>query len=196
MFTVSDRRNVVLAGVVMLVLIAACAGTIGLYKSVVAQHVDRDTINITQESYGQALAKWQAQHIMDYEISLESGVSEATLRVTGGGANVQVIRQAIRGSEVSTTDSTGELAELRQATVEHLFQLVQDALDSVQLGQDTRHSDGKFDYFYDYDVHLDGTRGFPAYFVEYERVAKPSREITWRQAVQPAIEVKELKPVR
>jgi hypothetical protein len=197
MLTDDDRKNAIIASVAVLALVVVCVATIGFYKSVVAEHVDRNTINITEESYEQALAKWQAQHITDYEITVATGQSEATLRVTGGGANIDVIKQSYAGSEASLSSAPGELDELRQMTVERLFQLSRDALDDMESGAGpSRSEDGAFDYFYDYDIHLDGTHGYPRYFAEYQRVTKPSREITWRGALQPAIEVKDFKSLR
>jgi hypothetical protein len=118
MLTDDDQKNAIIASVAVLSLIMVCAATIGFYKSVVAEHVDRNTINITEDTYAQALAKWQAQHIADYEITLASGQSEATLRVSGGGAHIDVIGQTYRGSEESLSNAPGELAVLRQMTFE------------------------------------------------------------------------------
>src|SRR5437764_15296352 len=102
MLTNNDRKNAAIASLAILSLIVACAATIALYKLVVPEHVDRDTISITPEAYAQALEKWQAQHITGYQITVARGDGEATLRVTGG-TDIQVIKQVYKGREVSTS---------------------------------------------------------------------------------------------
>jgi hypothetical protein len=196
MLTGNDRKNIVIASVIILALIVACAATIGLYKSAVAEHVDRDTINITRDSYAQALAKWQGQHLKQYQMTVSSDGGEVAMIVAGDGG-VQVLRQSYEGQNVAISDAPGNLGQLRQMTVEHMFQLALDALDKVQKGQSpTQSGDGKSDYFYDYDVHLDAALGYPTYFAEYRRVTRPSREITWREVVQPVIVVKDFTSTR
>ncbi len=195
MFTSDDRKNAIIGAVSVLGLLLTCMVSILLYKSVVAEQVDRSTVNITEDDYRKALARWQASGITEYELKLDRNQAEVTLRVTGG-PNIQVISQSYRGAKVSDLEDIPEVTELQQFTVERLFDTVASSLHTVEAGASAGTNNPQGSYFYDYDIRFDPALGYPTYIMGYRRFTKPSREITWREIIEPAVEVKEFKAIK
>src|SRR5205809_777900 len=81
MFSESNRRNILLGSTGILLMVTACLTTILAYKQVVPSNVDRDTITITRADYEQALEKWRARKVAEYEITVRRNPYEAILRV-------------------------------------------------------------------------------------------------------------------
>jgi hypothetical protein len=189
-FSESDRRNVVLGTLVVVLLIGACVGTIQLYKLNIPEHVDRSTIDVTQSDYNQALQKWLARGVSEYELSIRSGSEEIILRVPGMNSSpVEVIQHLHSGSPADELNLPTGSGRLRRMTVDRLFGEIKRVLDF-----DT--TVGANQLFYDYSARFDPDLGYPTYYSAYQRITKPSREIVWRNTLQPPVEVTNLKIIR
>ncbi len=199
MFSENDRRNIIIGSLLVIVLTIACVATIRFYKSSVPEQVERDTLNITEADYTQAVAKWRAQNVSEYEMTLHSGADDVTLRVNVGGTDVpQVLKHSHGGSPVTDEVPAGS-ALLRRMTVDLLFQYANQAVaaSAAQSGAVPSHtSNGEYDFFRDYTVRFDQNRGYPTYFATYQRKAHTSREIVWRETIQAPIEIRALKVIR
>jgi hypothetical protein len=195
-FSESGRRNIVLGAVAVILLIVACAVTVQLYKSNVPEHVDRNTINVTQSDYDQALQKWTARGVSEYEISIHSGADDITLRVSGGVDTIQVLQHLHSGSPANEQRLPAGAALLRRMTVDLLFQNVKEALDFNALGGGSNRPGSNDVYFFDYSARFNPDLGYPTYFSAYQRATKASREIVWRETIQAPIEVTNLKIIR
>ena len=195
MFSENDRRNILLGVVAAILMVVSCAGTVQLYKSNVAAHVDRNTINFTQSDYDQALQKWSALGVSEYEIAIRSGAHDITLSVKGGADTIEVLQHLESGSPVNELSLPTGAALLRRVTVDLLFQRAKEALDATAFGGSSSIGTEE-EYFLDFSMRFDPTLGYPTYFSAYQRTTKASREIVWRETLQAPIEVKSLKIIR
>jgi hypothetical protein len=195
MFNENDRRNIIVATIMVLALTVACAATVQFYKSAVPEHVEHSTINITTSDYEQALAKWNALAVKEYEIVIHSASDDVTLRVNVPEASVDILEHLHSGSPLGETIPTNS-ALLRRVTVERLFQLAKEGLDVMRDEASSGLPPGKQDAFLDYSVRFDQERGYPTYLSKYARITRSSREVVWRETPQEPIEVRSLKVIK
>ncbi|HYO48593.1 MAG TPA: DUF6174 domain-containing protein [Chloroflexia bacterium] len=124
----------------------------------IPQPAQQAGINITQAQYDEALAKWRASGVGEYEMvaeyqafSLYAGT--LTLRVKGGEV-VEVINFE-RGGRAAGTPIP-DLTQLKFLTVEALFEKIGEAL-AMRPWEVSSESDVPLDY----KVEFDPTLGFP-----------------------------------
>lgn len=124
----------------------------------IPQPAQQAGINITQAQYDEALAKWRAAGVGEYEMvaeyqafSLYAGT--LTLRVEGGEV-VEVINFE-RGGRAAGTPIP-DLTQLNFLTVEALFEKVGEALASTPW-----EVSSESDIPLDYQVEFDSTLGYP-----------------------------------
>ena len=199
MFSENDRRNILVGTLLVVALTIACVATVRFYKSAVPENVEGNTINTTEAEYTQALAKWRARNVSEYEMTLHSGADDITLRVNVGGTDVPQVLQHLHGGSPVSDEVPAGSALLRRMTVDLLFQYAGQAVVASQPSQsgDPAHtSNGEYDFFRDYTVRFDQSRGYPTYFAAYQRTTRPSREIVWRDTLQAPIEVREVKVIK
>jgi hypothetical protein len=188
-FSESDRRNIVVGSVAVILMMIACVGTIQFFKSNIPEHVEGSTIDVTQSDYDQALQKWNARGVLEYELSIHSGDEDIILRVPGITSPVGVIQHLHSGSPVDENNLPRGSGRLRRLTVDILFGEIDRALDfDTTLGADQ--------LFYDYSARFHPEFGYPIFYSAYQRVTKPSREIIWRNTIHPPVEVTNLKVIK
>lgn len=195
MFNESDRRNIIVASLLVLALTVACAATVQFYKAAVPEHVDRSTINITRSDYDQALAKWNAQAITEYELVIHSDTDDVTLRVNVPEGIVDILQHLHGGSPLGETIPTNS-ALLRRITVERLFDRANEGLGIILNEANSDVPLTMHNVFYDYNVRFDQQRGYPTYFSVYRRFTQLPREVIWRKTLQEPIEVRSLKVIK
>ena len=197
LFTPAERKGVLLAAVVSLALLLIFVGIVQAYKSVVPEHVERDTANITMRDYEQALAKWRARNVAEYTITVitrgirEDETHQITLRVVPDRNEVDVLSHLLNGSPYS-----GALADYPGLTVEAMFDTIEQRLEVINSEQPIYASDDDTDYYQDIVVRFDSNLGYPTLYDTHVRSAHESREIVWREPAQSGIEVKRLTIVR
>jgi len=196
MFIENDRKNVIRGAAALLGLIIACLLSVVLYKQLVPGNVERDTINVTREQYEQARAKWQANRPREYELTLERSDHEVTLRISNEVSTTEMVRWLYLGREPDEENDPPLPVELLSMTVEELFLLVDDSLTVVGSSDLPREDEFQSIIFYDFEVKLNETLGYPTHLAWYRRLTKPARELTWRQETESAIEVKDLRVLR
>jgi hypothetical protein len=81
-------------------------------------------------------------------------------------------------------------------SVEQLFSMVDGALEAVASGSLPHSEEDDFQLFYDFEVRLDPTLGYPTQFAQYSRATRLPPEIIWRDSVEPVIKVTNLKVLR
>lgn len=196
MFSENDRKNALLASIAIFLMIVACAGSIRLYKQAVPEQVEHDTRNYGLDAYQQALDKWTASGVDSYEMTIHGGDDVVILRVSNGGGSIEVLSHLHQDRPISETGLDEYSASLRTRTVESMFELAQEVLDTYETdGTETLRnpSDERYIRFYDFEVRFDERLGYPTYMGEYERTTTAAREITWRQRPWAPIEVTDFK---
>ncbi|HEX8598414.1 MAG TPA: hypothetical protein VF952_07850 [Chloroflexia bacterium] len=193
MFRENERKSALFGSAGMLVLIIACVATIGLYKLSVPAHVDADTTSISYDDYKTAFLKWQESEIYSYEITLQGGDDEITLRVAEAGTSVEVLQHLYMGEPIDESEMDEYSVELRSMTVEYMFDLVRNTLEVYERDYLTRSADETYSFLYDLDVRFDPGVGYPVYMGEQQRVTRSSGEITWREVSWLPIVVKNFK---
>lgn len=193
MFRDNDRKSALFGSAGILVLIIACVATIGLYKLSVPAHVDADTTSISYDEYETAFLKWQASEIYSYEITLQSGDDEVTLRVAEAGTSVEVLQHLYMGEPIDESDMDEYSVELRSMTIEYMFDVVRNMLDAYERDYLDRSADETYSFFYDLEVRFDPGAGYPVYMGEHQRVTRSSGELTWREVSWLPLVVKNVK---
>ncbi|HYP39907.1 MAG TPA: hypothetical protein VEX13_06065 [Chloroflexia bacterium] len=194
------RKRTLIGAILILTLIIACVVTVRLYKVAVPEHVDRDTINITANDYEQALNKWRSSNVVEYEISSIMADEEVTLRVNQPENLIYVLRHYRANEPFGAFDPNipimpSQYVKYNIYTVNGMFELAKQRLDFMQSlnGERIEPSEEEFDFFHDYIIQFDPTDGHPTYVADKIRTAHRLRELTWRAAGVPAIEVKGFK---
>jgi hypothetical protein len=188
-----------LGGIVILLLTSATALAIQGYKTIVPAQVERDTANITQADYAQARAKWQAQKIDLYEISVDDVRLQFRMRVDRTTGNLYLLKLAVDGTDESVdglnTPLSGVTAKVYGAySVDSLFDSINAALAGLSAGPQMATNAGSTD-FRDVDVQFDSGRGYPVRFALYDRTTLSSHEITWRTK-QRDLQIKDFTVIR
>ena len=193
MFSENDRRNALLGGLTIIVMVAVCAASVFLYKLAVPEHVDADTMTASYSDYEQAFLKWQESEIDNYEITLRGGDDDVILRVADAGTSVEVVQHFYKGEPIDDTDMDEYSAELRNMSVEHMFDVLQITLAQYEAGDLPRSLDESYTFFYDLTARFDPALGYPVYMGEHKRIIRPSREVTLREVYWIPVEVKDFK---
>jgi hypothetical protein len=127
-------------------------------------------VNVTQQDYQDALTKWRAQGIREYEITLidstamgKGGKLRLRIRVEGTGPRVMSYTDLNSYQpQVIPLESLGadDLAHLRDLSVEAMFSLIRDLFN----GKRTNPTDPVSEY----DIAFDATLGYPIHV--YSRI--------------------------
>lgn len=173
-----------LGSIVILLLTGATALSIQGYKTIVPEQVERNTANITQADYAQARAKWDAQKIGVYEISVDDARLQVSIRVDRTTGNLYLLKLAVDGTDESVDGLKTPLSGVAAKTygvyaVDPLFDSIKDALAGLSTGMQTAANADSTD-FSDVEVQFDSARGYPVRIALYDRTTLSSHEITWR----------------
>ncbi len=190
MISDSQRKYALLGSAGTIVLLLACLAGIVLYKQAVPPFVEANTKNVTSADYEAAFQKWQESGIENYEITIHSRNDDVTLRVTGGGASVVVVRHLLDGQPIVEEDMDAHSTGLRNMTVRRMFEMVQGTVAAHETDSLPQSDNEGRSIFYDLSVRFDPTSGYPVYIAQHRRVTRPSHEITWREVSLIPIEVK------
>jgi hypothetical protein len=196
MFTGNDRQNALRGAAALFGLIIACLLSVILYKQLVPENVEHDTINITREEYEAAVARWQASRPREYELTLERSDHEVTLRISNENSTTELVKWLYLGRKPDEENDPPIPVELLSMTVEELFVLVEDSLATVNSDALPREDEFQSMIFYDFEIELNETLGYPTHLAWFRRLTKPARELTWRQETEDPIEVKGLRVIR
>jgi hypothetical protein len=182
-----------LGSALLLLLMFACTLALRFYKTIVPEHVDRDTINFTAVDLEQAREKWSSSGLSRYEMRLITGEEEYSLRVDESAGTVEVLDHYIRNQRQFGTVGTYALEELYDLTVPGLFDAAREKLSGEPrfvIGPDENGMTRYYDYWADFDAGY----GHPVEISDYERGIMTTREIVWRTTLNK-VEVKDFKPL-
>ena len=196
-------RNTITGSFAILALIVACVFSIRAYKSVVAENVDGDLININRQQYDEALAKWRSRKIAEYEMTVSSVDEVLTLRVNEGESRIYLLEDIVKeqsGDRHVTVPGLSAPVEYElysYVTVGGMFEDANWRLDQVSRGTRAHPSDEKNAYSVEYDVQFDAEFGVPRHIYDYLRTTRrPAREITWRTTESTPSEVTSFKVMK
>jgi hypothetical protein len=184
---------------IALLLAGAFALAIVAYKAVVPAQVEHDAANITQSDLDQARARWAAQNIAVYELSLADARRHFRLRVDKAANKIFLLQLSVDGVEESVDGLNAPLADVTEAvykvdTVESLFDKVGAALQGLSTGP-SQPAAGESTTFQDLDVKFDPTRGYPTSYTQYSRKTLDPDELTWRSK-QDSLEISDFTVIR
>ena len=165
------RARLLLTVVVVLAIIVAT----WLLMKGISDSLSPPRINITRSEYDQALAKWQAQKIEEYEITTETRAfmgGTLTLHVSDYGNKVEQLAPKVRlASDLTAQD----IEFLKRDTVEGLFAQVDDILaDSNVFKTAAMYVSGDFYMAYEVSFHPD--LGYPQY-MSGRPITKPGAHV-------------------
>jgi hypothetical protein len=121
-------------------------------------------INITRGEYEQALARWNAQKIEEYDITTDTRAfmgGTMTVHVSAFGNKVEELAPVARPLDTLTTD---DIKYLKEDTVEGLFATIGDAFkDNEQIKTSAVPASEQF--YMVYHVSFDPRLGYPNHIV-------------------------------
>ena len=133
----------------------------GMALWVISSPPDHGTINASRSDYDSALAKWQSQRVIEYEMVVSYRVKSCaigignfnscgtwTLRVEGD--RVSIVQYALF-DKPTQTEATGE--DVRFLTIDGLFQEVEKTIDEGPFEQ--------MGFPLDYVINFDDGKGYP-----------------------------------
>jgi hypothetical protein len=181
-------KNALIRGLLGSIVILLATGVLALaiqgYKTVVPAQVERNTANITQADYAQARAKWDAQKISVYEIGVNDGRLQFSMRVDRTTDTLYLLKLAVAGTEESVDGLNTPLSGVAAKTygvyaVDPLFDKIKNTLATLSTALQPAARADSTDYS-DLEVQFDSSKGYPARFTLYDRSTLSSHEITWR----------------
>ena len=195
LFGEGDRRSTVLGSMLIFALVLTCIASIWMYKQVVPEHAERDTINISMTDYEQALAKWNSANIAEYRITLVQVDSEAkqqiTLRVNQEEDEIYLLGHLYNESPFGNSNPNRPLppGEYEEYTVDGLFAHAREWLDLALSGERLEPSSEDTDFFHDYNIRFDPDFGYPTNIEDWIRSAHLTREVVWRELGERRIRI-------
>jgi len=195
-----ERSSPLIAVTLILGLILACLASTFLYRQNVPEHVERDTINIAESDYEQALTKWEARKVVEYTIAVARNTDQITIRVNRDTGDIFLL-EWLRGGrpyEGAGIDPNNPLMPglHYNLSVDGMFETVREWLDAMKSDQPLTPAVGEIDYFNDFVAQFHPELGYPTHLVNYVRAAHRTREVVWRSSDQPSLEIKSLTIIR
>jgi hypothetical protein len=182
-----------LVSALMLLLMFACTLALRLYKTIVPEHVERDTRNITAAEVDQALNRWTASGITQYEMRLITKEEEYKLRVDTRAETVEILDHYIGSNLQYGERGMYPLEDYYVLTVPALFDDAR-LISYLDLGDVGTPDEDGFTKYYDNRVAFDSMYGYPTEVSQYERRTWTSREIVWRTTISKT-EIRDFKPL-
>jgi hypothetical protein len=159
------RKIRVLAFMVALIYLFLFLGATWL-SNIEVTEPQHGTINITAEQYEEAIAKWHAHDVEEYEISLHYlmgiSVADLTLRVNDSLNDIHVVHHSNSEGNDSPPGplDRNRYGWLQEYTVDKLFTRVADILSNGPFEMGEVGTD-MFAFYYDYDIQFDPALGYP-----------------------------------
>lgn len=152
--SLSRFRGLLLSAVLAGLAVIVAAAALRLPSSVVPVNLDwaKPRINITRSQYEEALVKWKAQKVEEYDITVEimGGFGGThTLHVSDYGNKVEQLAPVVRPASVLTAD---DIEYLKRDTVEGMFAEIDAALAGSNVADDS---------YLAYKVSFDPDLGYP-----------------------------------
>jgi hypothetical protein len=179
----SFLRGLLGSGVSLLLAVALVLAIQG-YKALVPAQVERNTSNISEADYEQALAKWTSQNVGVYEVTIVDPRQELRLRVDTTADKLYMLSHKVNGISESVdglkVPLSGVAARTFQAyTIDAIFDAIHKDMAATALGAGPTGADVTT-RFVDLNVQFDPALGYPTHVIERLRTTLPTREITWR----------------
>ena len=194
------RYSPFLPSVIILGLIVACLATAFTYRQSVPAHVDRDTINISESDYEQALAKWEARQVVEYTITVARNADQITIRVNRETGDIFLLEWLRAGHpyEGGVPDPNNPVIPglYYDLSVDGMFDRIREWLDAIESGQPLAPTVEETEYFNDFVARFHPELGYPIYVANYVRSAHRTREVIWRSPARPILEVQSLTIMR
>ena len=196
-------KNALLRGLAGSAIVVLLAGAFALaivgYKSVVRSQVEHDTAGITQSDLDQARAKWAAQNVSVYELTVTDPRRRVRLRVDQAANKLYLLELSVEGVEESVDGLNAPITDVTEQvykafTVDSIFDKIDTDLQGLSPSP-AQPAAGEETTYRDVDVKFDPTRGYPTSYVDYTRTTLDPNEITWRSK-EDSLEITDFTVVR
>ena len=192
-------RPTIISVALILLSIVAAVFIIRWYKSVVPEHVDRDTISVTQADLELAREQWQTNGIVEYEIKTEDRKDLVSLRVNRETDTVYLLEYVKDGFPQAAQGIAQPFrtVEYEDWTVEALFDRVEVLFDQVRDPSISTSPDENGVYYYtDFIVRFNPDYGYPEVIEQMLRTTRESREFAWRESISGPRRVTEFRVIK